>query len=165
MNPTSEIIPETYDIEDSADILGIAKGLVNGQHPGILCTVDGNGIPHVRWMSTLNFDEFPIFHTLTAPHSRKVIEIKEHPDVTWMFFNQDMTLVLNLTGTARVLTDPRTCKRIWKKVEDKSHAYFLDQFGKTEGFVVVETKVDRIECTNPKSSLRFEIEAEELKRA
>jgi general stress protein 26 len=164
MNTAPVIETDTFDLEDSDDIIGIAKSLVNGRHPGILCTVDRDGKPHARWMSTFAFDDFPVFHTLTAPNSRKVIEIKERPDVNWMFSNHDMSLILNLTGKARVLADTRTCKRIWKKAKDKSHIYFLDQFGKSPGFVVLETKVDSIECTSPRNSLRFAVGPDELKR-
>ncbi len=96
MNLTPEIDSESFDLEDSGDIIGLAKHLVNGRHPGILATVDLNGRPAVRWMSTFAFDEFPVFHTLTAPDSRKVKEIELRPEVNWMFFNQDRSMILNL---------------------------------------------------------------------
>ena len=163
MNTAPEIDPESFDIEDSEDILGLARTLVNGHHPGILSTVNDEGKPEVRWMSTLDFSEFPIFHTLTGPDSRKVEQIKKHPDVNWMFFNQDRSLILNVIGKARILTDTPTLKRIWKKVEDKSQAYFLNQYAKGPGFVVIETQVESIKCTSPKSALCFAIEPSELK--
>lgn len=163
MSPIPVIETDTFDIEDSDDIVGIAKSLVNGLHPGILCTVDQDGRPRCRWMSTFAFDEFPVFHTLTVQHSRKVTDIEHHADVSWMFFNHDKTLILNLAGKARVVADTRTCRRIWKKAKDKSHAYFLEQFGKLDGFAVIETKVNVIECTSPRSSLRFTVEPNELK--
>jgi len=165
MNTTPEIDSESFDIEDGGDIIGLAKGLVNGRHPGILATVTQNGKPAVRWMSTFSFDEFPIFHTLTAPDSRKVKEIAQHPDVNWMFFNHDRSMILNLIGKAHVITDTVELKRIWTKVKDKSLTYFLDKYGKAPGFVAIETKIESIECTSPKSALRFAIETGELKDA
>ena len=72
MNIGPEIDSESFDIEDSEDIIGLAKNLVNGRHAGILSTVDESGRPQVRWMSTLAFNKFPVFFTLTAPDSRKV---------------------------------------------------------------------------------------------
>jgi general stress protein 26 len=162
MNTAPEIDSESFDIEDSADILGLARTLVNGHHAGILATVDHEGKPEVRWMSTLAFDEFPVFHTLTAPTSRKVQQIKERPDVNWMFFNQDRTMILNLIGKARVITDTKTLKAIWKRVQDKSLTYFLDRYAKGLGFVAIETKVELIECTTPKSALRFKIDPREM---
>lgn len=163
MDTAPEIDSESYDIEDSADILGLAKTLINGHHPGILGTIDQSGKPQIRWMSTLSFDEFPIFYTLTAPDSRKVAQINRHPDVNWMFFNRDKSLILNLAGKARILKETAELKRVWKQIEDKSHLYFLNRYAKAPGFVVIETTVESIECNSPKSALRFTIEASELK--
>ena len=165
MNTIPEIDSDSFDIEDSEDIIGLARTLVDGSHIGLLCTVNLEGKPEVRWMSTLSFDGFPIFHTLTGPESRKVREIKEHPDVNWMFSNHDLSLILNLIGKARVLTDTPTLKRIWKQIEDKSHLYFLNQYSKGPGFVVIETKVEEIECTSPKNGFRFAVKPSELAHA
>lgn len=158
------IVPEndSFNIEDSDDIIGVAKGLVDGRHFGILGTVDEKGSPAVRWMSTLSFDEFPRFYTLTHPRSRKVEQIKHHSEVTWMFSNHDLSLILNLKGTARVITDRPILKRVWKQIEDKSHAYFLKQYADAPGFVVIETTVETIECTSPCNTLSFTIAPELL---
>ena len=155
MNTAPEIDSDSFDIEDTEDIIGLARSLVDGSHPGLLSTINLSGKPEVRWMSTLSFEEFPIFHTLTGPNSRKVAEIKQHPDVNWMFSNHDLSMVLNLIGKARVLTDTPTLKRVWKQIEDKSHAYFLNQYAKGPGFVVIETTVESIECTLPKNVMKF----------
>ncbi|MDB6134810.1 MAG: pyridoxamine 5-phosphate oxidase-related FMN-binding protein [Verrucomicrobiales bacterium] len=154
-----------YDIEDSGDILGLAKSLVNGRHPGILATVDANGSPRLRWMSTLSCEAFPVFHSLTAPNSRKVREILRHPAVHWMFFNADKTLVLNLTGWARIIEETALLKQIWRKIVDTSHAYFLNEYAEKPGFVAIETTVEAIECSSPGNALRFEIDPAGLVRA
>jgi len=165
MNTPPEIDSDSFAIEDSEDIIGLAKSLVDGSHLGLLTTVNQEGKPEVRWMSTLSFEGFPIFHTLTAPDSRKVKEIKGRPDVNWLFSNHDLSLILNLIGKARVLTDTPTLKRIWKQIEDKSHLYFLNQYSKGPGFVVIETKVEEIECTSPKNGFRFAVKPSELAHA
>lgn len=165
MKTTPEIDREPSDIEDAADIIGLARKLINGSRAGILSTVDQDGRPELRWMSTLAFDQFPVFCTLTAPDSRKVAQIEQHPDVNWLFFNDDRSMILNLIGKARVLNDTVTLKRVWQQVENKSLTYFLNQYGKAPGFVVIETVVETIECTTPKSALRFAIHPSELKEA
>ncbi|CAN5289999.1 hypothetical protein BH23VER1_BH23VER1_05240 [soil metagenome] len=162
MKSAPVIDPESFDIEDSEDILGLAKTLVNGRHPGILTTVDADGVPRTRWMSTLAFDDFPVFYTLTAPDSRKVAQIRQHPAVSWMFSNHDLSLILNLSGTARVLTDPQTLKKVWQEAEDLSHAYFLERYSAPPGAAVIETTVEAIECSSPKNGLRFEISPREI---
>jgi len=165
MNTIPEIDSDSFDIEDSEDIIGLARTLVDGSHIGLLCTVNLEGKPEVRWMSTLSFDGFPVFHTLTAPDSRKVREVKAHPDVNWMFSNHDRSLILNLIGKARIITDTPMLKRVWKHVEDKSHAYFLNQYAKGPGFVVIETTVEEIECTSPKNGFRFAVKPSDLAHA
>lgn len=165
MNLTPDIAPEidndSFDMEDAEDVIGLAKSLVDGRHLGILTTVNEKGKPEVRWMSTLAFDRFPVFHTLTAADSRKVRQIAANPAVNWMFFNHDLSLILNLTGTARILTDRRTLKHIWKEAKDKSHAYFLKAYEKTP-YVAIETTIDSIECNSPKNGLRFLVTPHEL---
>lgn len=162
MNCPAELDNESFDIKDGEEVISLVKGLVNGRHPGILCTIGLDGKPAVRWMSTLAFDDFPVFYTLTAPGSRKVAQIQTHPAVTWMFFNHNRSLILNLTGKARILTETRTLKRVWQHVENKSHTYFLNQYAKGPGFVVVETTVESIECSSPQNGLRFTVTPGEL---
>src|SRR6218665_3559857 len=155
---------ECVDVEDSDDLLGLVKDLVNGEHPGILCTIDRTGTPQARWMSTLDFKHFPVFHSLTAPGSHKVSEIQANPKVQWMFCNQDKSLIVNLSGTARILTEVPTLKQVWQDVVDKSRTYFLDQFSKGLGFVVIETTVDTIDVCSPVNRLRFRVPPSELQR-
>jgi len=162
MNTTPELDHDAFDIEDSGDIIGLLKSLVDGHHPGLLCTIDARGWPAIRWMTTLAFETMPVFQTLTAPDSRKVAQIRANPAVTWMFFNHDRSLILNLTGRARVLTDTATLKRVWKQVQDKSHTYFLQKYARGPGFVVVETTVETIECNSPENGLRFTLRPEDL---
>lgn len=159
-----EFDPNTYDIEDSDDVINLAKSLVNGHYPGILATVDAAGKPQLRWMSTLAFDEFPVFHTLTSPGSHKVEEIKANPKVNWMFFNKDLSLIVNLKGRARVIEDGPSLKRIWQHIVDLSHAYFLEHYTRKPGFCAIETVVESIECNSPKHDVHFTLEPSEISR-
>lgn len=162
MKPSIERL--SFDLDESDDIIGLARELVDGRHPGILGTVDQYGRPQLRWMSTLSFTDFPFFHSLTAPNSRKIDQIKHCPDVNWMFFNHDRSLVLNLLGKARVLADAKICKRIWKEVHDKEHAYFLKEYSNEGKFCVIETTVLSIECSSPQNAIRFSVPPADLQR-
>ena len=152
----------TFDLEDSEDLLGLARSLINGHHPGILATVDPAGQPHLRWMSTLAFGEFPVFYTLTAANARKVAHIRANPQVNWMFYNKDLSFILNLHGRAHILDDPAMLKQVWRSVEDKTHTYFLNEYSHRPGFVAIETQVDSVECTSPASGLRVQVKLEDL---
>jgi general stress protein 26 len=143
-------------------IVALARQLIKVCPIGVLTTIDEHGKPRARWMSTLSFDELPIFHALTGPDSRKIAQIERHPDVNWMFCNENFTLVLNLIGPARVITDTPTLKRVWRQVEDKSHAYFLKQYAKGPGFAVIETTVTSVECTSPQDATCVDLAPAEL---
>lgn len=154
---------DAFNLDDAADITSIARKLIDGQHPGVLTTVDSLGRPHARWMSTLSFDEFPLIYTLTGAKSRKLGHITQRPLVGWMFSNQDLSLILNLMGRAQIVSDPEVIIATWKKVKDHSHAFFLKNFSEQEGCAIVETTVDHIECTIPQGNLRWAMEIESLK--
>lgn len=149
---------DSFDLEDCEDLEAIAKKLIDGHHPGVLTTVDSMGRPHSRWMTTMSFDDFPHIYTLTSAKSRKLAHIADHPFVNWMFSNQDLTLILNLMGHAQIFTDSKAIKSVWKKAKDRSHAYFLSNFGEQSGCAVLETTVDQIECCIPKSNLRWSVD-------
>lgn len=146
---------DNFDPEDSDDLFGVARQLIDGRHFGVLTTVDADGAPHARWMATLSFDAFPRLLTLTGGSSSKLRHIRENPRVQWMFSNEDLTLVLNLSGRARIFTDTRSIKLAWKEVKDKSRAYFLNHFAGKPAIAVIETTVERIEYLSAENGLRF----------
>ena len=162
MNSTSNLETESFNIGDTDDVVALMKRLFDGRHAGILATVNQDGNPEVRLMSTLSFDEFPVFYTLTAPDSRKVKQIDRRPGVNWLFFDDNKSLIVNLIGKAHVLVDTPTLKRIWRQVEDKSHVYFLNQYSRGPGFVVIATTVESIECSSPKNARQFSLKPSDL---
>ncbi len=151
-----------YELDDGEDVLGLAKSLINGHHPGILATMDEEGRPQMRWMSSLEVDELPMLRTLTNPSSRKVAQIQANPKVSWMFFNKDKSLILTLRGEARIIDEPASLKETWQKVVDLSLTYFLDRYSHKLGFVVIETKIDTVELNSPTNGVRFEVPPMEL---
>ncbi|CAN5436217.1 hypothetical protein BH09VER1_BH09VER1_52210 [soil metagenome] len=148
----------SFDFENSDDILGVARELIDGNHPGILTTVDESTRPHARWMASLDFEDFPHIYTLTAPHSHKLKHIAVNPIVEWMFSNQDLSFIINLRGIATPVTDTTVLKRVWRSIEDKSHAYFLNNFTERPGVAVIQTTVTEITCSLPQSSLNWSME-------
>ncbi len=154
-NPPPARSGESFDIEDSDDLFGIARQLIDGRHFGVLTTVDSGGAPHARWMATMTFEKFPRVLTLTSAGSSKVRHIRANQQVEWLFANEDFTLVLNLKGRARIFTDTVSVKRAWKAIENKSHAYFLNNLAGDPEIAVIETVVERIDCTAAQHGLRL----------
>jgi general stress protein 26 len=136
-------------------VIRLARQLADGNRPGALATVDRDGQPHVRWMATLSLKEFPYLYALTSPNSRKVEHIRANPKVSWMFTTEGSTMVINLFGTAKVVTDKGAINRIWEVIENKSNAFFLNLDTAAEGVAVIETLIENIECVVPRYDLRY----------
>ncbi len=149
---------DTYDADDSEDIIGQVKALIDGTHPGVLTTVDPAGKPHARWMATLSLEKLPYLYSLTSDRSRKIDDIEGNPAVNWMFSSSDLSLVVNLCGTARVCRDTMSLILAWRQIKDKSHAYFLKNYTEGSGCVVLETHIDAIECCTPKNAMKFRVD-------
>ena len=71
MNTLSQTDANSLNPNDRAEVLRMARQLLKGNHPGVLSTVDENGMPQSRWMATMSFEDFPNLYTLTAANSRK----------------------------------------------------------------------------------------------
>jgi general stress protein 26 len=165
MNAFPETDVNSLDPKNREQLVRMARELLKGNNPGILSTVDQSGFPQSRWMATMSFDDFPDLYTLTSARSRKVAQIQQHPIVHWMFSNHDLSFVVNLTGRAEIyLHEAEAMKRIWRQIADKSRAYFLGDPVKGPGFVVIHTKIEKIECTIPRKVLTFSIDPAEMSK-
>ncbi|MCE0498781.1 MAG: pyridoxamine 5'-phosphate oxidase family protein [Methylacidiphilales bacterium] len=136
--------------------IDLAKKLADGKRPGILGTVDQQGMPHMRWMATLSLHDFPLLYTITSPKSRKIEHIRHNPSVSWMFSDDTMTMIVNLRGKARIADDAGKMLHVWNLLEDKSKAYFLSIGADGLGYAVIETEIEDIDCIVPKYDIKFQ---------
>ncbi|HEX4140179.1 MAG TPA: pyridoxamine 5'-phosphate oxidase family protein [Candidatus Methylacidiphilales bacterium] len=136
-------------------VVRLARQLADGKRPGMLATVDSAGTPHMRWMQTLSLDQFPHLYALCSPSSRKVAQIRAQPRVSWIFTSETGNMVVHISGRAAILTEPAEVNRIWRLIEQKENAYFLDLKAGAEGVAVIDTLVDEIDCAVPKYGLHY----------
>lgn len=155
-----EVDPETT--RHAEYVVDLAKRLADGTRPGVLATVDEHGMPHLRWMATLSLHDWPLLYTITSPTSRKLEHIRQQPNVSWMFSNEEMNVVVNIRGKARIASDFGKMQKVWKLLEDKSKAYFLSIASDGPGFAVIETEIEEIDCIVPKYDIRFQAHAGDL---
>ena len=86
--------------------------------------------------------------------------------VHWIFSNHDLSFIVNLSGRAEIyLHEAEAMKRIWQQIADKSRAYFLGDAVKGPGFVVIHTKIEKIECSIPRKVLTFSIDPAEMSKS
>jgi general stress protein 26 len=143
-------------------VVDLARKLADGTRPGVLATVDEHGMPHMRWMATLSLRDWPLLYTITSPTSRKVAHIRKNPNVSWMFSNEEMNIVVNIQGKARIADDFGKMQHVWKLLEDKSKAYFLSIAADAPGYAVIETEIEDIDCIVPKYDIRFQAHGADL---
>ncbi|MCE0485159.1 MAG: pyridoxamine 5'-phosphate oxidase family protein [Methylacidiphilales bacterium] len=143
-------------------VIDLAKKLADGRRPGVLATVDEYGMPHMRWMATLSLQDWPLLYTITSPTSRKVQHINNNPCVSWMFSNEELNVIVNIRGKARIVTEFGKTQRVWKLLEDKSKAYFLSIAADGPGFAVIETEIEDIDCIVPKYDIKFQAHCVDL---
>ncbi len=143
-------------------VISLAKRLADGNRPGVLATVDREGRPHVRWMSTLSLLEFPNLYAITSPTSRKVEHIRANPKVTWMFTTEGSSMVINLSGTATIVSDKNDINRLWRVIENKSNAFFLSLDSTSDGIAVIETVIEDMECVVPRYDLHYQPKPDDL---
>ena len=136
-------------------VVRLARQLADGNRPGVLATVDREGAPHLRWMATLSLQDFPHLYALTSPTSRKVEHIHHNPRVSWMFTTDTSSMVINLSGTATLITDKSEVNRIWRLIENKSKCYFLSLDTVSEGVAVIDTVIEDVDCIVPKYNLHY----------
>ena len=96
------------------------KGAGNFKHPfyrAALTTMNGNK-PESRTVILRGFSEKD--RTLIChcdARSPKVSQIRENPNVSWLFYHPGKWLQLRLSGTATVHTDDKTAESQWEKVK------------------------------------------------
>lgn len=119
----------------------------------IVVTANAAGLPHASWMGTLSSPNIGKLLTMTSPDSRKVLNILENPRVEWIFTSSNKDEVVYLRGNAQVVHEPSEVESAWKKLKDKTRAYFM-QFLTNPGitFFIIETNVDEIEFAVPKEN-------------
>ena len=148
--------PQENAAKHAEYVIDLAKKMADGKRPGVLATVDEHGMPHLRWMATISLNDWPLLYTITSPTSRKIGHINANPNVSWMFSNDEMNIVINIRGKARIASDFGKMQRVWKLLEDKSKAYFLSIASDGPGFAVIETEIEDIDAIVPKYDIKLQ---------
>lgn len=123
--------------------------LVNHSPFAVLSTVGGDGRPYCRWMSpvlvTGNLNEVD---SLVLRGSRKIQQIVENPQVTWLFQSPGFDEVVSLHGEAWVDADPGYKSLVWDRMPDRHRTLFFRAKDYT-GFEVLRTRIEEIEYIQP----------------
>lgn len=98
-----------------AELLGIAREVVEGAAFVSLATVDEEGYPAVRAMDPLPPDDDWVVWLATNPGSRKVNQLRARPRVALHYLAEGVPAYVTLIGRARLVDDPEMKARHWKE--------------------------------------------------
>ena len=98
-----------------AELLGIAREVVEGAAFVSLATLDAEGFPAVRAMDPLPPDDDWVVWLATNPASRKVEQLRARPQVALHYLAEGVPAYVTLIGRARLVDDPEMTARHWKE--------------------------------------------------
>jgi general stress protein 26 len=128
-------------------LISAAREIMNTARYCALITSDRAGRTHARTM-----DPFPPHADMkiwigTNPRSRKVKAIRRNPKVTLYYFVRDDQAYVSITGTARLVNDPREKA---KRFKDDWKEFYPDR---ARDYLLIEVTPERLEIVSVKKGI------------
>jgi general stress protein 26 len=128
---------------DQLELMRKLTEIMDNSHAGILSTTDHNGIPHLRWMTpVLLKGRKGVIYSVTSQHSKKVGQINQNSDVTWMIQSRSLDQIVTLYGKTNILNNPSIKSEVLETVGDKLTMFWSINEDLDE-FVVLETVIEK----------------------
>jgi general stress protein 26 len=121
------------------NLLSIAQGVLSKARCWTLITVDKNGNPRARTMSSFPPDEQMVVRLGANPRSRKIEQIKNNPNVIVYYLEPTGFSYVSLMGTASLVNDPNMKAKYWKEGWTR---YYPDP---KKDYILIEVKPKRME--------------------
>ncbi len=118
-----------------------AKELIKASQIFVLSTAEGN-LPKSRFMGSLVEKEDFAYYMETYSSSNKVAQIKKNPNVQLLFFRNDYSEIVTLTGKAAIVDSLKIKEFVFNSYSN-SKKYFKGFEDK--GFAVIEFKAEAID--------------------
>lgn len=112
-----------------------------------LITVDAKGRTHARTMDPFQPDENMMIWLGTNSRSRKVQEIRRNSRVVLYYFDREGPAYVTISGTARLVNDPREKARRWK---DEWKAFYPDR---EKGYLLIAVTPNELEIVSEKKGI------------
>lgn len=107
-----------------------------------LITVDDSGRVHTRAMDAFPPENGLVVWFATNPHSRKVAQIRNNPNVVLYYFNAEGGEYVSISATARIVDDAAEKQKYWK---EEWAAFYPDR---DQNYLLIETKPVRMEIVS-----------------
>jgi general stress protein 26 len=128
-------------------LIGTAREIMTTARYCALITTGNQGRANARTMDAFAPDGDMIVWLATNPLSRKVAEIRRHPDVTLYYFDRDNQAYVTLYGVARLVNDRNDKARHWK---DDWKTFYPDR---DRSYLLIEVRPVKLEVVNVKAGV------------
>jgi general stress protein 26 len=109
----AQISQNTQNHRDT--LIAAAKEIIKSSRYCALITTDSSGEIHVRTMDPFSPGDNMVIWLGTNSNSRKVIEIKNNPNVTLYYNEPNRTGYIVISGKAQIIDDPEETTKRWKE--------------------------------------------------
>lgn len=126
---------------DSQAVLAAAREIVKKVRFCGLVTVDQSGQPQVRAMDAFPPEDDWIVFLATNKTTRKVEQIRNHPEVALYYFDSESPGYVTVVGRARLVDDAKARETYWKN----DWSDFYDDANRGDDYLLIEVKPLRVE--------------------
>jgi pyridoxamine 5'-phosphate oxidase len=142
---------------DSKSILDTLERVIEGSKIAILATSDGNGQPHMRWMTpaVLRGREGSIY-AVTSPDFAKAEHISENPKVEWMVQTKPLDEIVRARGTMSMIDNPAVKAMVLEEIGGQLAAFWKAN-PDPSSLVVLETALEEVTYEKPISGERTDV--------
>jgi general stress protein 26 len=134
---------------DVHELLTELSKILDNARVGVLATVDGDGRPHVRWMTPTIVDgREGLLYALTSPKFDKVKDLQGNPEVEWIIQTRPLDAIVTLRGSMSVINNPQLKSEILEAIGRNLQIFWRVNPDETE-LVVLETVIREAEYMQP----------------
>ena len=129
------------------ELIAAAREIMEASRYCALITVGSNGKTHARTMDAFPPDENMMVWFGTNPRSRKVAEIRRNHRVVLHYFDRESAAYVTISGTARLVNDPKEKARWWK---EEWKAFYPDR---AKDFLLIAVIPNELEIVSEKKGI------------
>ena len=129
------------------ELIAAAREIMEASRYCALITIDSKGRTHARTMDPFPPDANMNIWFGTNARSRKVAEIRRNRRVVLYYFDREAGAYVSISGTARLVSDPKEKARWWK---DEWKAFYPDR---EKGFLLIAVTPNELEIVSEKKGI------------
>lgn len=136
------------------EMLGTA---LKNHREGILTTANAEGRPHAAWMGTVSSPDMVHLIAVTGADTDKVKNIRDNPNVEWMFTFADRKTIIYFEGKAEILASEEEKQRYIQLVPDESRDFFMKYYRTGGEWCVIKTHLENAVYCMPGAYMKVKL--------